>query len=57
MVSWAKIELRRYLEYARLALNFNELQAELDSYLHYYGLCTDDIDVFDYEDMEDTLDE
>lgn len=57
MFPWAKIEFRRYLEYARLALNYNELQNELDGYLHYYGLSIEDIDVFDYEDMEDTLDE
>lgn len=54
---WAKIELRRFLEYARLALNWDELEIELNSYLEHYQLSIDDIDVFDYDDVEDTLDE
>lgn len=54
---WAKIELRRFYEYAKLALNWNQLEPELESYLHTYGLLLEDVDVYDYEDMEDTVDE
>jgi len=58
MDNWAKIEFRRFYEYAKLALNWRDLEPELESHLAYYGLETDDIDVFDYEDeMEATLDE
>ena len=57
MTEWAKIELRRYLEYARLALNYDELSTELDGLLMRYGLELDDIDVYDYEDMEVDIDE
>ncbi len=55
--AWAKIEFRRFLEYARLSLNWNELEPELNSYLSFYDLNIEDIDVFDYEEMEDALDE
>lgn len=55
---WAKIELRRFREYARLAMNWEEeLYQELQSLLETYGLTEDDVDVYDYEDMEDQLDE
>lgn len=54
---WAKIEFRRFYEYAKLALNWNELEPELESYLTRYDLCIEDIDVYDYEDVEDTVDE
>lgn len=54
---WAKIEFRRFYEYAKLALNWRELEAELESYLTRYDLCIEDIDVYDYEDVEDTVDE
>jgi hypothetical protein len=57
MMGWAKIELRRFLEYGRLALNWAELEAELQSQLATYGLSVEDIDVYDYDDMEGTLDE
>lgn len=55
--TWAKIELRRYLEYARLSLNWDELEPELNDNLVGYGLTIEDIDVYDYEDMEEPLDE
>ena len=55
--TWAKIELRRFLEYARLSLNWNELEPELNGLLADYYLSTDDVDVYDYEDMEEPLDE
>lgn len=57
MQGWAKIELRRFREYAHLALNWNELQGELDSHLLMYGLCEEDIDVYDYDEMEVMVDE
>lgn len=57
MQGWAKIELRRFREYARLALNWADLEPELDDYLNMYGLTTEDIDVYDYDDMEVTVDE
>ncbi len=54
---WAKIELRRFREYGRLALNWSELESELEAQLLAYGLSEEDIDVYDYEDMEVTDDE
>ncbi|MCI6691484.1 MAG: DEAD/DEAH box helicase family protein [Clostridium sp.] len=52
--SWANIELRRFHEYAKLALNWNEsLESELTDLLFQYGLSIDDVDVYDYEEMED----
>ncbi len=55
--AWAKIEFRRFLEYARLSLNWRELEPELNDYLLEYGLTIEDVDVYDYEDMEEPLDE
>ena len=57
VMGWAKIELRRFLEYGRLALNWAELEAELQSQLATYGLSVEDIDVYDYDDMEVIIDE
>ncbi len=57
MQGWAKIELRRFREYARLALNWSELEQELNSHLLTYGLSDEDIDVYDYDEMEETIDE
>lgn len=57
MQGWAKIELRRFHEYARLALNWNELSVELDDHLGTYGLTIEDVDVYDYEAMEELIDE
>ena len=57
LTGWAKIEFRRFREYAKLALNWNELQIEFENYLSYYGLNYSDVDVYDYEDMEENLDE
>ena len=50
--AWAKIELRRFREYAHLALNWDELEPELMSHLSMFGISEEDIDVYDYEDME-----
>ena len=57
LLPWAKIELRRFNEYAKLALNWNDLSSELEEHLYRYGLSYDDIDVYDYENMEVELDE
>lgn len=57
MQGWAKIELRRFREYAHLALNWSQLEDELNNLLAKYGLTTEDIDVFDYEEMEEMIDE
>lgn len=57
MQGWAKIELRRFREYAHLALNWIELKQELNDYLLFYDLSNEDIDVYDYDEMEDTIDE
>lgn len=55
--AWAKIEFRRFHEYAKLSLNWDELAPELENYLGDYGLAIEDVDVYDYEDMEESLDE
>lgn len=57
MQGWAKIELRRFHEYARLALNWNDLEVELTDHLGAYGLTLEDVDVYDYEGMEELIDE
>lgn len=58
MEQWAKIELRRYREYAKLALNWEDtLEKELSKLLLEYGLTDEDIDVYDYDDMEEPDDE
>jgi len=53
MDQWAKIELRRFNEYAKLAKNWNKLHDELEDLLIQYGLSQEDIGVYDYEEMED----
>lgn len=50
---WAAIELRRFHEYAKLALNWDELSGKLDDLLSQYGLDITDVDVYDYEEMEE----
>ena len=57
MQGWAKIELRRFREYGRLALNWDDLAHDLDAHLQTYGLTEEDIDVYDYDDMEVVIDE
>jgi superfamily II DNA or RNA helicase len=51
MTEWAKIEFRRYLEYAKIAINSEDLTDELGVYLENYDLSIDDVNVYDYEDM------
>ena len=55
--AWAKIEFRRFHEYAKFSLNWDELAPELENHLWNYGLAIEDVDVYDYEDMEESLDE
>lgn len=57
MTEWAKIELRRFREYAKLSLNYEETESELEDMLMQYGLSIEDVDVYDYEEMEDEIDE
>jgi len=54
---WATIELRRFLEYSRLSLDWAELKLELEELLLKYGIDMECIDVYDYEDMEVEQDE
>ena len=53
----AKIELRRFHEYAKLALNWKELESQLTELLYTYSLSYEDVDVYDYENMEAEMDE
>lgn len=55
--TWAMIEFRRYREYARLAINSQELLNKLDTEIAAYGISDEDLDVYDYEDMEVDSDE
>ena len=57
MQPWAKIELRRFLEYGRLSINREELKEKLEELLETYDLSFDDIDVYDYDEVEEPLDE
>ena len=57
LTAWAMIEFRRYMEYARLAINSDELMNKLDSEIASYGISYEDIDVYDYDDMEVECDE
>lgn len=52
----AQIELRRYLEYAYLAINKDELLNQLDELLEEYSLTREDISMFD-DELEEPLDE
>ena len=53
--TWAKIELRRFYEYGRLALNWDKLEGEFQDHLNTYGLSMEDVDVYDYAEMEEPL--
>lgn len=56
-ISWASIEFRRYYEYAKLAQNSSTLLDELDRLCTDYNLNINDIDVFEYDDLEVDTDE
>ena len=56
--SWAVIEMRRFKEFGRLALNWDEgLSDEFYQLMNDYNLSDEDVDVYDYEDMEDYSDD
>lgn len=57
MDSWAAIEFRRFYEYAKLAINKEELLNQLNDEMSSYGLTLDDISTFEYEDVEVNGDE
>lgn len=57
MDSWANIEFRRYYEYAKLAINCDELLNQLEDEIAYYGLTMEDLATFEYEDVEVSDDE
>lgn len=57
MTTWASIEFRRYYEYARLAINSKELLDDLQGKLKFYGLNIEDINTYEFEDMEVNTDE
>ncbi|MCP1110885.1 DEAD/DEAH box helicase family protein [Ohessyouella blattaphilus] len=54
---WAAIELRRFLEYGRLSLNWDELEVDFKSLLMRYGITENEVDVYDYEETEVEEDE
>lgn len=55
--TWAKIELRRFYEYGKLANNWDEIKFDFYELLNTYNLDIEDIDIYDYEDLEEDLDE
>lgn len=55
--SWAIIELRRYNEFAKLAMNYDELQERLSQLCSDYGIDEEELNIYDYDDMEDDTDE
>lgn len=58
MTSWAAIEFRRFYEYGHLALNWtDDLEHQLEGYLTEYGINRDDVEAYNYDDMEEELDE
>jgi superfamily II DNA or RNA helicase len=54
---WAAIELRRCYEYGRLSKNWDVFEPEIINKLMQYGLAIDDVNIYDYEDMEVSNDE
>ena len=57
MFNFAKIELRRFYEYAKLAINREEKLAELDELLSRYDLSLEEIVLYTEVEVEDHLDE
>jgi superfamily II DNA or RNA helicase len=57
--SVAKIELKRFNEYMKLAMNKDELMLVFDKYRVQYGITIDDVSVseYDYDEWEEDLDE
>ena len=57
LTAWAKMELRRFLEYAHLSKNWSDLEPVLYSYMDEYGISIEEINVYDYDEMVEDLDE
>lgn len=57
MTTWASIEFRRYYEYARLAINSEELLENLNDELYSYGLTLEDVNSYEFDDLEVNADE
>lgn len=57
LTEWAKIEFRRINEYAKLAINGEKQLKDLNALLSKYGLTEDDVNVYDFDNMEAQLDE
>ena len=57
MTTWASIEFRRYYEYARLAINSEELMENLNDELYSYGLTLEDVNSYEFDDLEVNADE
>ena len=57
MTTWAEIEFRRFYEYAKLAINKDDLLDELEKKCTLYGISIEDLNSFDFEDVEDIGDE
>lgn len=54
---WAAIEFRRFYEYAKLALNKDILMDDLSSQLEFYNLTMEDINTYEFDDVEVDEDE
>lgn len=52
---WAEIELRRYYEYAKLAENWENLKEEFFGILSSYSLTLEDVDIYNYNEMESDI--
>lgn len=56
--TWASIEFRRFYEYAKLALNKEQLLSDLQDQCSYYNLDINSINIYNYEEeLEGILDE
>ena len=53
----AAIELRRYAEYAKLASNWPQLEPELNRLMRTYGITSEMINVFEFEEEECDMNE
>ena len=54
---WAAIEFRRFYEYAKLAMNKDSLMGDLSIRLAFYNLTMEDINTYEFDDVEVNEDE
>ena len=54
---WAEIELRRYYEYGRLAMNWKDIEEKFFGLVDEYSLELSDISIYNEMDLEDDRDE